>query len=270
MKHFITLGSLTAIFLASTSLTAQAQTQTAAPTSDSAQSSVSIGAALVIAPEYLGAKKERFLLAPTLSYRNGNGFFAGIGEGVGFSGKIDRFDLSAALAYRIGRRDGNANGLRHGSDDLRGMGDIDDAFTTRLKGSYTFDSGVSLHLGSEFALSNRETGNTYSLGFKVPVFESKTDQVSFNIGSTYGDRKYNQSNFGVTSAQSTASGYKAFTAKAGFDQVTSTLGWNHVIDKNWSINTRLGLTQVVGNAADSPIVKKKTAGVLGTSINYAF
>ena len=153
MKHFLTISSLTAIFLASTTMTTQAQAQ--APVAVSAESGVTVGAAFIIAPQYRGAKKERFLLAPTLSYRNSNGFFAGMGEGVGFSTKVDQFSLSAALSYRAGRKDSDANGLRRGSDDLRGMGDIDDALTSRFNGSYTFDGGISMSLGAELALNLR-------------------------------------------------------------------------------------------------------------------
>ncbi len=266
MKHFLTISTLTAIFLSGASISAHAQTSAPA----SAESGVTVGAAFIIAPEYLGAKKERFLLAPTISYHNSNGFFAGTREGVGFSGKADQLTFSAAVGYRFGRRDSDSQGFRRGSDDLRGLGKIEDALTTRLKGSYAFDNGVSVSLSSELALNHRETGNTWGMGLKVPLLNTKTDQVALNVDAMYGDRKYNQSNFGVTSSQSANSGYKAFSAKAGFDQVASSVGWKHTIDKNWSVTTKAGVTQVVGNAADSPIVKKKTNGILATSINYAF
>jgi outer membrane scaffolding protein for murein synthesis (MipA/OmpV family) len=225
---------------------------------------------LLIAPEYAGAGKNRFALVPTISYRNSNGFFAGSGQGLGYQTKVDQFLLSAALAYRSGRNDDSGSGLRRGSDDLRGMGDIPDAFTARLQGSYLFDGGVKLGLKSELALNHRETGNTWGLDLSVPLFSSKTDQFGLNLSTTYGDRKYNQSNFGVSSQQSLGSGYRTFNADAGFNNVSTSLSWRHTIDKNWSIATQAGITQVVGNAADSPIVKKKTNGLLATSINYSF
>jgi MipA family protein len=257
---------LTAIILTTVSLSAFAQS--AAPAS--AESSMTVGAAFLIAPEYLGAKKSTFQVAPVISYRNNNGFFAGIREGVGFGAKVDQYSFSAALAYRPGRQDSSSRGLSRGSDDLRGLGDIENSFIARLSAGYTFDGGVNVKLDSNLALNQRETGNTFGLGLKLPVFSSQTDQIAVDLSTSYGDRKYNQSNFGVTNTQSANSGYKAFNAKAGFNQVSATVGWNHVIDKNWSIATRAGLTQVTGNAADSPIVKKKTNGILMTSINYTF
>lgn len=265
MKHLFKISTFAVLNLFA--ISAFAETPAIAANSESG---VTVGAALVIAPEYAGAKKDRFVLVPTVSYRNSNGFFAGTGQGVGYEAKVDQFSLSAALGYRFGRNDSNASGLRRGSDDLRGMGDIEDAFTTRLKGSYLFDGGVKLSLKSELALNHRETGNTWGLDLNVPLFSSKSDQFGLNLGTTYGDRKYNQSNFGVTAAQSSSSGYKAFNAKAGFENVTSSLSWKHSIDKNWSVTTQAGITQVVGNAADSPIVKKKTNGLLATAINYSF
>lgn len=257
--------------LCSVSMGAVAQTSSAATTAASPEPGITIGAGLVIGPEYYGAKKERFLLAPFFSYRNANGFYAGTNEGVGFSTKVNSFQLGAGIGYRAGRADSSEDwSFKRGSDDLKGMGDIAGALTVRLKGAYQFGSGATVSLSSEMALNHRETGNTYTLGLKMPLYESKSDQVSLNMGATYGDRKFNQSNFGVTTAQSAASGYNAFNAKAGFEQISSTVGWNHVIDKNWSVTTRVGVTHLVGDAADSPVVKKKTNPVAMASFNYSF
>lgn len=257
---------LAAIVLAAMSLSAFAQSTAPA----SAESSVTLGVGFLIAPEYPGAKKSIFQAGPVISYRHSNGFFAGTQQGLGFGGKMDNYSYSAALGYRAGRKDNKSRGFNRGSDDLRGLGDIKNAFTANLSGGYTFNGGVQLSLNTSQALNQRETGNTYGLGLQLPVLTSKTDQVAIDLSTTYGDRKYNQSNFGVTNTQSVNSGYKAFNAKAGFNQVSATVGWNHVIDKNWSVATMAGLLQVAGDAADSPIVKKKTNGIIGTSIIYSF
>lgn len=255
--------------LCSVSMGAMAQTTSAATTA--AEPGATVGVGIAIGPEYYGAKKERFLLAPFFSYRNANGFYAGTNEGVGFSTKVDSFLLGAGVGYRAGRADSSEDwSFKRGSDDLKGMGDIPGALTARLKGGYQFGSGATVSLSSELALNHRETGNTYTLGLKLPLYESKSDQFSLNMGATYGDRKFNQSNFGVTAAQSAASGYSAFNAKAGFEQISSTVGWNHVISKNWSVTSRVGVTHLVGDAADSPIVKKKTNPVAMASFNYSF
>lgn len=267
MNHFLKNSIVLALGLAAVSVSALAQSTASAP----AEPGVTLGVGVIVAPEYLGAKKERFQLAPFVSYRNPNGFYAGTHEGVGYTAKLDNFSLSAGVGYRFGRTDSKENGsFKRGSNELKGMGDISDAFTARIKGGYKFDGGPTISLGTEMALSNRETGNTYTLGLNMPLLESKTDRLSLELGATYGDRKFNQSNFGVTAAQSTASGYKAFNTKAGFEQVAAGVNWNHMFDKNWSITTRAGLVSLVGDSADSPIVKKKTSGVVMTAVGYSF
>lgn len=271
MKHFLKNGIVIALGLAalSTSAFAENQIQTLAVTP--AESGVTVGIGAYIVPEYAGARKDRFVLTPSISYHNSNGLYAGTNEGVGYNAKIDNFSLSAGLGYRAGRTDSNDGWkFRYGSDDLKGMGDISGALTARFKGAYKFDGGISLSLGTEQALNHRDTGSTYHFGLNAPLFDSKTDQFSLSLGATYGDRKFNQSNFGVTSAQSLNSGYKAYNAKAGFEQLGSTVNWTHALDKNWSVTTRVGVTHVLGDAADSPIVKKKTSGVAMTAFNYSF
>ncbi len=239
-----------------------------AQSAEKKESGTTVGVGMVVGPEYSGASKTRVGLLPFFSYRNANGFYAGM-EGIGYGTKLDSFTLSGGLGYRGGRSESKET-FGRGSDSLKGMGDIPGALTARFKAAYQLNEAVSLSLGSEMALNHRETGNTYDLGMRVALHQSMSDQFSLNLGARYGDRKFNQSNYGVSAAQSAASGFKAFNAGAGFEQVSSSVNWNHVIDKNWSVSTRVGVTHLLGDAADSPLVKKKTSPTGMFSVNYSF
>jgi hypothetical protein len=61
------------------------------------------------------------------------------------------------------------------------------------------------------------------------------------MSATYGDRKHMQTYFGVTATQTIYSGYRTYTAKAGFENVTAGVNWNHVLDANWSVHSGLGV-----------------------------
>jgi len=56
----------------------------------------------------------------------------------------------------------------------------------------------------------------------------------------------------------------------GIANVTTSVSWNHVLDKNWSVHTVLGITQLASDAADSPLTKRKTTPLLMTGIAYKF
>ena len=74
----------------------------------------------------------------------------------------------------------------------------------------------------------------------------------------------------VTGAQSARSGYKAYQARSGFETVSAAVSWDHVIDKRWSTHTAVGFTRLLGDAADSPLTKRKTTPMLMTGISYKF
>lgn len=233
------------------------------------ESSTVVGAGFIYGPEYIGAKKSRFAPALFAEYHNKNGFFAG-GQGIGFEKKVDDFTLSAALGYRPGRQDSSNSYTLFSSDDLKGMGDIPGTATANFRVSTLLGGAVNASFGANLALNHRDNGNIYNFGLSAPIYQAATDKVELGGNLSYSDGKYNQTYFGVTATQSANSGYKVYNPKAGFSQASATVAWTHVIDKNWSVRSAAGLSQVMGDAADSPLTKKKTNPILMTTVNYSF
>ncbi|MES2036597.1 MAG: MipA/OmpV family protein [Pseudomonadota bacterium] len=266
MKHILKLTAIAFSSLMAMSFSAHAQDKTA----QEPESTAVVGAGVFYAPEYIGAKKNRFGPAIYGEYQNKNGFFASTMRGVGFGTKVDDFSLSAALGYRAGREDSRDSKSLFSSDDLKGMGNISGSAIANLQASTTFGPGIKASFNANMALSHRENGNAYTFGLSAPVFQVATDKIEIGGNLTYGDAKYNQTYFGVTPTQSANSGYKAFSAKAGFSQATANVAWTHVIDKNWSVRSAVGVSQVMGDAGDSPLSKKKTNPLVITTVNYAF
>ncbi|MCH8620769.1 MipA/OmpV family protein [Undibacterium sp. TS12] len=265
MKHIFKLTAIAFSSLMAMSFSAHAQDKPA----QEPESTAVIGAGVFYGPEYIGAKKNRF--GPILfgEYQNKNGFFVGAGRGIGFGTKVEDFSVSAAVGYRAGREDSRTNSSLFSSDDLKGMGDIKGSVTTNLHLGKTLGA-VNFTADANLALSHRENGNLYNFGASAPVFQTASDKVEVGGTLSYGDAKYNQTYFGVTATQSANSGYKAYTPKAGFTQALGTVAWTHVIDKNWSVRTAAGVSQVMGDAADSPLTKKKTNPILMSTVNYSF
>ena len=266
MKQLFKLTAIAFSSFMAVSFSAHAQDKPA----QEPESTAVVGAGVFYAPEYLGAKKNRFGPALYGEYQNKNGFFVSTVRGIGFGKKIDDFELSAALGYRAGREDSRDSKTLFSSDDLKGMGNIPGSVTTNLHAGTSFAGGIKATFDANLALSHRENGNVYNFGLSAPVYQTSSDKVELGGTVSYSDGKYNQTNFGVTATQSANSGYKAYTAKAGFSQALGTVSWTHAIDKNWSVRSAAGVSQVLGDAADSPLTKKKTSPILVTTVNYSF
>lgn len=227
-----------------------------------------VGAGLAYVPEYTGSDKSRVLPLPVFERSFSNGAFISTLRGIGIAHTLADVNLSAALSYGGTRPDHKRN-IFSGSDQLRGMGDIDGAVQAVLNASYRFDA-IGVSLGTTQNLNRRDHGATYTLGSSLQLHATPTDQISLGLSADYGDRKYVQTYFGVTPEQSQRSGYRRYSAKAGFTNIGATLTWNHVIDAHWSVLGVAGLKQLTGDAADSPLTKRSTSPMLLTSLIYKF
>lgn len=254
--------ALTALTLAILALAAHTESQAAEP-------SAVVGAGLAYVPEYSGAEKQRLSPALYAEYNWGNGFFASTSRGIGYAYAIDSVELSAALGYAGGRTDTDTKGLRSGSDALRGMGDIKNSLTANL-GASTRLGELNVGISAQIALTKRDNGNTYTLHASHPLYKSASDQVGLSMGAVYGDRKHAQTWYGVYPLQGAHSGFAAYQAGAGFEKVSLAASWNHVIDKRWSVRSVAGVNTLVGDAADSPLTKKKTSPLVAATVNYSF
>ena len=232
-----------------------------------AKAGFSLGGGLAVVPEYAGASRLRALPLIVAEYQSGTGFFSG-SRGIGYETSVDGVGVSAAFTYDAGRKDRQKAGAL-GSDDLKGMGDIKGAAVGVFGTSY--DAGFAkLSLDAHLAASNRARGNTYVVGLSRPLFVSAEHQVALTASATYADAKSVQTYFGVTAAQATASGYRAYRPGAGFESITMALNWNLVLDAHWSVRSAAGLSRLVGDAGASPIVRRRSQALLGTTLNYAF
>lgn len=232
------------------------------------ESTVTVGAGIAVVPEYLGSDKTKTRAIIGIDYQNKNGFFASTQRGIGYGGKTGAFGYSAAVGHAGARYDRDRS-YGSGSDALRGMGEIEASAVALLGASYDF-GGVSVSAKGVLAMTRRERGNHYEFGVQLPLLTNEKNRVGMFASTDYSDRKHMQAFHGVTAAQSKASGFKAYTPDAGFSKVTLGANWKYQINKAWSLNNAAGAVHLVGDAADSPLTKRKTSPFLMSTVNYAF
>ncbi len=234
-----------------------------------AGTSFTVGGGLAIVPDYAGSDDYRAVPLIALDYQHASGFFASTRRGLGYQTRLGALGLSAAIGHTGGRSDEDRR-VRAGSDELRGMGEIRSSVTAILGANYVFDGGISVGAKALLALNHRESGNRYEFGVQAPLYKGARDKLSMFAMTEYSDERNMQAYHGVSAAQSRASGYRPFTTSAGFSKVGLGVNWQRKFSDKWSLNSSAGVMQLVGDAADSPLTKKKTAPMLSSMVNYSF
>lgn len=183
--------------------------------------------------------------------------------------------LSASVGYVFGRDESD-------SDDLRGMGDIDETAAANLTLKYDLGllapyARVSRHLGGTGGtLAKAGVGAVAPLALLSGRMNPKDSGsggpkgplLKLGASITWADDTYTESYFGVNPAQSSASGYSRYRPEAGFKSVDFEIGVIYLFAENWAVNAQVGYSQLLGDARDSPIVRD--AGRLSGGLFFSY
>ncbi|MGK6355410.1 MipA/OmpV family protein [Sphingomonas sp. DT-207] len=161
-------------------------------------------------------------------------------------GLLDRIDTAVELGGFVGLRlGGDARGQGQVLLDLTAMADV-----------------AGVHDG---VLVSATAGY---VALRGPQFS-----LSLDTQATWGDAAYTRTYFGVTPGESARSGLAAYRPEASFRDVGAGATLGYQFDRRWGLIGRIGWTYLVGDAADSPIVRDEgsrhqAAG--GIALTYRF
>lgn len=231
---------------------------------------VSLGLMLGTVPAYMGAKETQGVVGPFFSISRGIFFYDPRGIGVQY-GSDDGFMASLSIGADPGRDEKKSSVAgQPGSERLKGMGTIRSATTANLALSVPVTDWLALTGAAEFRVHGAQRGNTFHAGFDVTTLDTDSDQITLGLKAHGGNQRYNALFFGVTPQQAQASRFSAFDAKSGLHAYSLEAGWNHVLDRHWSITGGVEAMRMANRAAKSPLVEKRT-GVSGfVGVNYQF
>lgn len=233
---------------------------------------LTLGGGVDVAPRYSGSDKSRVGAAQVVDYAMANGFFISTTRGIGYGNDIGNLDYSAAVSYRTGRKDKDvsSDSISSGSDYLRGMGDIKGSAIVVPGLGYKVTDWLHLQLQAEVPVSERDNGEAVHFGIISPLYTSAKNEVALAMTGSWGSGKYMQTYYGVSAAQSSASGFARHDAGAGVYAWSMNLDWTHRLTSRWSVLASAGATQLTGDAADSPIVQRKTSPTGSLKVTYSF
>lgn len=235
-----------------------------------AEITYTVGAAAGVGPRYIGSNEYRALGAPLFRADFGNGAFVDLLQGAGYTYKFaNGVFVTGALGYATGRSDRDRTDLA-GSDHLKGMGKVQGSLMSAFQVGVPVYGGAVASLTLDVPLTHRERGLSGHLDLAVPLYRGGMHTLTLTPGIHFGSRRYTQTFFGVTDAQSAASGFRPYSTKSGIDSASLSLAWNVELSRAWSVRTLVTVSRLLGDAADSPIVQSRQQVFGMTSLNYTF
>lgn len=233
---------------------------------------LTLGGGVGVAPRYSGSDENRVSTALVLDYSMRNGFFVSSTRGLGYGNSLGNVDYSAALSYRTGRKDHNVDSdtMSDGSDHLRGMGNVKGSALGVVGLGYKLTNWLSAQLQAEVPFSQRDNGAALHFGIVSPLYHSPKNSVTLGLTSSWGTNDYMQTYYGVSAAQSAASGFTQYHAGSGIYACSLNLDWTHNFTERWSVVADASYTQLAGDARNSPIVQRKASPTGSLTVTYRF
>ncbi len=229
-----------------------------------------IGAGVRMRPAYDGSAAQRTDLIPTVRYYGGPWFARttqGILEGGARMELARGLNVGAQLAYEGGRLASESDFLRSNN-----VPDINPGASVGLHVEWDQKLGpmpvTLLARGRHFVDSDR--GAQADLRFTAGVYGSGAITAGVFVQGTWADSKSNQSFYGVTPAQSAATGLSAYSAGSGPLYTTGGLLWGVDLSREWIVVGNLEARRLHGDAARSPLAERASNHYASASVAYRF
>jgi outer membrane scaffolding protein for murein synthesis (MipA/OmpV family) len=256
----LALGATLAVTTAQAQVFDAVRLQGGPPGQDSGRA----GAVVLLGTTYQGSDERRTLVLPAIDYQWANGWFAGVTNGIGynFSGNRDML-YGLRLTADLGRKESR-------STALRGMGDV--GARAELGGFFNvaLAPGVNVTSSVRYGAGLGGKGLVVDLGAGYSTAVAAQWRLGVGAGLSLVNADYMQSYFGITAAQAAASGYPTYSPEGGArtGRVNTTL--TYLASARVALTAGLSTSTLLGDAADSPLVRRKTSltGLLAAA--YAF
>jgi outer membrane scaffolding protein for murein synthesis (MipA/OmpV family) len=149
------------------------------------------------------------------------------------------------------------------------MGEIKSAAQAGLALNYTL-ADLNLSALVMAGLSDKNRGEQITLAADYTVYGNEHFALILNSALTASSSDYQQRWYGVTAQQAKQSGFKAYNAGSGLNLGTVGITGIVPINKEIRLISNLSYNQLLGDAADSPLVKSKGSGAFSTVLQYTW
>jgi outer membrane scaffolding protein for murein synthesis (MipA/OmpV family) len=223
----------------------------------------SIGAGVASVPRYPGASKDRARLIPLFSVDYGGRLFVG------------PFGVGVAAVRWQGLRAGPVLGFERGrsaSDGPRllGLGDISTSVTAGVFAAYT-RGPLEISATARQAVSHSTNGlsGLLQLNFRH-AFSGARVLVVIGPDLEFGNGDFQRTWFGISPAQSAASGLPVYAARAGINRIGLHTALTYRASTHVLLRAFARFSDLTEDAAQSPVVERRAQVVIGAGVAYHF
>jgi outer membrane protein len=185
---------------------------------------------------------------------------------------LSNIEFGPSISFEGGRDDVD-------NERVNRMRDIDDTVEAgafvKIPLRQVFDDKDEFEFGVEFLADTGDAHEGYKvkLGLSYKYLLTEKLRLGANLSTTYASDDYNQTYFGIDADNSARSGLSQYEADAGFKDVGVGVSALYRVNENWGVTGIAQYKQLIGDAADSPIVDQEgSAGqaMVGVGILYRF
>ena len=223
-----------------------------------------VGAVFIAGTAYPGSAKSRNSVVPLLDYQWRNGWFAGLGNGIGinFASRPDQ-QYGLRITADLGRKSSR-------SVALSGMPDIDAKPEIGGFFNHTLSPALFLTSSLRYGAGNDGHGLVLDLGAGHTSLLAPQWRLGLGVAASLANAALMRSYFGVSPAQATTTGYPAYQPAAGLRDVRANVALTYQMASRASITGAASLGTLLGDARSSPLTRKSTTLTGLVVIGYSF
>lgn len=181
-------------------------------------------------------------------------------------------DAGPVIAYRRGRNNVS-------NDRVDAMHEIDGdiavgGFAKIYVGRLLQDKDIlALNVEALGGIGPAASGTTVEFGPSYAFFPTEKLRLDFNLSAIYANALYNDTYFGVSTGDARRSGFHTYSPGSGMKSIGFRMDASYQLTDRWGIVGSVGITRLVGVAADSPVVSRAgspTQGLVAAGLSYRF
>jgi outer membrane protein len=216
---------------------------------------------------YEGSDEFGFEVEPAgaVQWRRGNDVFYWAGEALGWRGlRADRWLLEAVVAFDEGREEGDSDDGR-----LDGLGDGEEETELVLQARRALGADWRHWLVGRVVTGGGGNLGLFGWGYR---FGDQTDGTGseINLVGVLHDSERANRDFGITAAQSAASGLNQTRLDGGFRSFGVNYNYRHHLNPNWQIFGEALYERYSSDVRDSPIARSDYEAEVSIGLIYVF
>lgn len=219
---------------------------------------LTLGVGVAHVPTYQGSDDYRTLPVPVIDLVSGP-FYANLRDGVGIH-------VVSSDTLTIGGGVGVMPGYRR-RDVPEGVDKLSFGAGARLFAKLNA-GGVIATIGGMQGFAGGSKGFIADASLSYPIILSPRIQLIPSVGTSWADGKHNDRYFGIDAGEAAASGLPRFRAGSGFKDVSALMTANYRMTSRINLTASGGLTTLLGEVKDSPLVLRRTRPMGFLALTY--